>query len=138
MTTLPVRDPGHVDLIAAAWGGLVASVGLMVAGDRDLAIRLLVTAITFFVGGFLAGVRAGSRRRLHGVVAALLGVAIFAAFVALANVIATRTGPDPPEFAPGGAIETAGVVLWSVAFAFLGASLAHRWLRPSRRRASSA
>jgi len=138
MTTLPVRDRGHVDLIAAAWGGLVASVGLMVAGDRDLAIRLALTALTFFVGGFLAGVRAASRRRRHGVIAAFLGIAIFAAFVALANAIATRTGPDPPELAPGGATETAAVLLWSVAFAFLGATLAHRWLRPSRRRASSA
>lgn len=137
MTTVPVRERDPVDLIAAAWGGLVASVGLMVGADRDWPLRLGLVALTFFIGGFLSGVRARSRRRLHGVVAALLGYVVFAAFVALAGIISTGVDRDPPDPLRGGVGPTLLAVLWALAFALAGASIAERWLRPSRRRSSA-
>lgn len=138
MTTVPVRERDPVDLIAAAWGGLVASVGLMAGAERDWPLRLALAALAFFVGGFLTGVRARSRRRLHGLVAAVFAYVIFGVFVALATIISTATGPDAPDPVRGGAVATLGTALWALAFALLGASLAERWLRPSRRRSSAA
>jgi peptidoglycan/LPS O-acetylase OafA/YrhL len=136
MTTVPVRERDPIDLIAAAWGGLVASVGLMLGADRDWPLRLGLAAVFFLVGGFLSGVRARSRRRLHGLVAAALGYVVFAVFVALAGIVSTAVDRNVPDPLRGGLVPTALAAACAVAFALIGASLAERWLRPSRRRRS--
>lgn len=135
--TVAVREDSSLDLVAAAWGGVVGAIGLMVGTEQGWTLRLGAAAAAFLIGGFLAGVRAESRRRLHAVVATLVAYAIYAAFVAIATVISTAAGPDAPELAPGGLVPTLGVVLWAGVFAVLGATFAERWLRPSRRRAAS-
>lgn len=137
MTARPMRERTSVDMIAAAWGGLVASVGLMVGVEADIAVRLVAIVVAFVVGGFLAGVRASDHRRLHGVVAAVLGYVIFVVFVAVAWVVSTWVGPDPPSLAPDGALVALVGVGAALVCAFFGAALADRWLRPSRKRASS-
>lgn len=120
-------------MVAVGWGGLVASVGLMAAGGRELAVRLLVAAAFFLLGGFLAGVRSSQRRALHAVASALCALVIFAVWVGLASAIAPFVDPDAPELLAGGAGRTGFVVLWSMAFAALGGMLAGSWLRPGHR-----
>jgi len=118
-------------MVAVGWGGLVASIGLMVAGDRDLSVRLVTVAAAFVLGGFLAGVRATVARPLHGIVAGVAGHAIYVVFVGLASAIAVVADPEPPELLPGGAARTGAVALWALAFAVLGGLLAGSWLRPA-------
>jgi hypothetical protein len=123
----------RLDMVAVGWGGLVASIGLMVGNGRELAVRLLVAAALFLLGGFLAGVRASLRRPLHAAVAGLVAHAIFAVYVALASAIAPFVDPQAPELFAGGAARTGAVALWGVAFATLGGLLAGSWLRPGHR-----
>lgn len=120
-------------MIAVGWGGLVASIGLMAASGRELAVRLLVSAGLFLLGGFLAGVRAALRRPLHAAAAGVVAHAIFALFVAIAAAIAPFVDPDAPELLAGGAVRTGAVALWALAFATLGGLLAGSWLRPGHR-----
>lgn len=123
----------QLDTIAVGWGGLVASIGLMAASGRELAVRLLVSAAFFLLGGFLAGVRAALRRPLHAAVAGVVAHVIFALFVAIASVIAPFVDPDAPELFAGGAARTGAVALWALVFATLGGLLAGSWLRPGHR-----
>ena len=44
----------RLDLIAAVWGGLIASIGLMAGSGRDWPARLTAAALSFGLGGFLA------------------------------------------------------------------------------------
>lgn len=123
-------------MVAVGWGGLVASIGLMAASGRELALRLLATAASFLLGGFLAGVRSSVRRPAHGVAAGVAAYGIYAVFVALAHGIAVFAKPEPPELLPGGGARSGLAALWALAFALLGGMLAGSWLRPAGRRSS--
>lgn len=128
------RPAPRIDPIPVAWGGLVASVGLMSGSARDWPARLAIAIVAFGVGGFLAGVRAADRRPLHAVAAGLTGYVIHAAFVAIARVIDAIGGPDAPALAPGSGrdwLVAAGVAL---ALALVGGLIADAWLRPATRR----
>jgi hypothetical protein len=127
----------RLDLIAAAWGGLVASVGLMAGAGRDWPARLTAAALSFGIGGFLAGVRAAARRPFHAVAAWAAAYVIHACFVLLATAIERLGGPDAPELAPGGRGDWLIAALWALAFALLGGIIANSWLRPACRRGPS-
>ncbi len=63
----PSGGTARLDMIAVVWGGLVASIGLMAGAGRDWPVRLAAAALSFAIGGFLAGVRAAARRPMHAV-----------------------------------------------------------------------
>src|SRR5262245_31977504 len=124
--------------MAAAWGGLVASIGLLAGAGRDWPARLAAAALSFGLGGFLAGVRAAARRPLHAVAAWAAAYLIHACFILAARVIEGLGGPDAPALVPGGGRDWLIAALWALAFALLGGFIANSWLRPasSRRRIS--
>ena len=126
------------DLIAAAWGGVVASIGLMAGSGRDWPARLTAAALSFGLGGFLAGVRAAARRPAHAAAAWVAAYVIHACFVLLARVIDRLGGPDAPDLVAGGGRDWVLAALWALAWALLGGVVANTWLRPasSRRRLS--
>lgn len=124
----------RIDPIAAAWGGLAGSIGLMAGSGRDWPARLLITAVAFGIGGFLSGVRAMGRRLAHAVAAWVAAYAIHAAFIILATVIDILGGPDAPAIAPGGASAWAVGAAWALAWSLIGAMLVNRWLAPAGRR----
>jgi hypothetical protein len=124
----------RLDLIAAAWGGLVASLGLMAGAERDWPARLTAAALSFGLGGFLAGVRAAARRPFHAFAAWVAAYLIYACFVLLARVIEGLGGPGAPELVGGGGRDWAIAAAWALAFALLGGIIANSWLRPAGRR----
>jgi len=124
----------RLDLVAVGWGSLAASIGLLLGSGRDWAMRLTIAAAAFAVGGLLAGVRAGSGRRLHALAAGVGGYAIYAAFVVLAGVIDAFGGPAAPALARGGAERWALAAAWALCFALLGGAVAGALLRPAGRR----
>ena len=124
----------RLDLIAAAWGGLIASLGLMAGSERDWPARLTAAALSFGLGGFLAGVRAAARRPLHAFAAWVAAYIIYACFVLLARVIEGLGGPGAPELVSGGGRDWAIAAAWALAFALLGGIIANSWLRPAGRR----
>jgi hypothetical protein len=124
----------RLDLVAVAWGGLVASIGLMAGAGRDWPARLTAAALSFGLGGFLAGVRAAARRPLHAVAAWVAAYVIDACFVALARVIEGLGGPDAPRLVAGGGRAWLISAIWALGFALLGGLIANSWLRPAGRR----
>jgi hypothetical protein len=124
----------RLDLVAAGWGGLVASIGLMAGSGRDWPARLAAAALSFGLGGFLAGVRAAARRPLHAVAAWVAAYVIYACFVLIARIIEELGGPDAPELVAGGGRDWLIAALWALGFALLGGFLAGSWLRPAGRR----
>jgi hypothetical protein len=131
----PRRSKGveRLDLIAAAWGGVVASIGLMAGAGRDWPARLGAAALSFGLGGFLAGVRAAARRPLHAVAAWVAAYVIHACFVLIARLAEALGGPDAPALLAGGRTDWAVAALWALGFALLGGLLANTWLRPAGR-----
>jgi hypothetical protein len=132
LRTRPAR--ARIDLIAAAWGGLVASIGLMAGAGRDWPARLTAAALSFALGGFLAGVRAAARRVGHGVAAWAMAYVIHACFIVLARVIDTAGGPEAPPLVAGDGIDWLVSAGWAFLFALIGGVLASSWLRPAGRR----
>lgn len=129
----PFRTPvtARIDGMATAWGGLVASVGLMAGSGQEWPGRLAATAISFGIGGFLAGVRAEARRPAHGVAAAVAGHLLYAAFVAATRAIDALGGPDAPALLPGTTREWLLTLGWSGVLAVAGGAIAGSWLRPA-------
>jgi hypothetical protein len=123
----------RIDIIAATWGGLVASIGLMAGAGRDWPARLAAGAVSFGLGGFLAGVRAAGRRPRHAVVAWVAAYVIHAAFIAVARLIDAVGGPDAPALVAGGASAWAAAAAWTLLWALLGGAAANAWLRPAGR-----
>lgn len=131
---LAPRPAARIDPIPIAWGGLVAAIGLMAGAGRDWPVRLAVAAATFGLGGFLAGVRAASRRPAHAVWAAFAAYVIHACFVAIAWIIDHLGGPDAPALVPGGGRDWLVAAGWAFAAALIGGLIANAWLRPASRR----
>ena len=121
-------------MIAVGWGGLAASVGLMTGAGRDMPVRLAIAGASFFVGGFLAGVRAAATRPLHGLAAGIAAYAIHAVYALLARLIDAFGGPDAPALAPGTRNEWLLAAAWALAVALLGGIIAGTWLRPAGQR----
>ena len=128
----PRRSPAaaRLDPIPVAWGGLVASIGLMAGAGRDWPIRLAASAVSFGLGGFLAGVRATGRRPLHAIGAWVAGYAIHAVFVAIARIIEAFGGREAPALVAGSGRDWLIAAVWSFAFALIGGLVANSWLRP--------
>jgi hypothetical protein len=131
----PRRSPAaaRLDPIPVAWGGLVASIGLMAGASRDWPLRLAAAAVSFAIGGFLAGVRATGRRPAHAVAAWLAGYALHAIFVLIARVIEAFGGREAPALVPGSGRDWLLAAAWAFAFALAGGLLANSWLRPAGR-----
>lgn len=135
MTGLSPRErlSGRLDPIAATWGGLVGSIGLMVGAQRDWPLRLTTAAAAFLVGGFLAGVRASDRRVVHALVAVVIAYLLHLTFVAAARVMDVLGGPPAPDAIPDGVGAWLVGALWAAVFAAVGGALASSWLRPATR-----
>ena len=131
----PRRSPAaaRLDPIPIAWGGLVSSIGLMAGASRDWPLRLVAAAVSFGLGGFLAGVRASGRRPTHAVGAWVAGYAIHAAFVAIARTIEAFGGRTAPSLVPGSGRDWLLAAAWAFAFALFGGLVANSWLRPASR-----
>jgi hypothetical protein len=112
----------------------VASIGLMAGAGRDWPARLAAAALSFCLGGFLAGVRAAARRPVHAAAAWVAAYVIDACFVLLARVIDGFGGPDAPELVAGGGRDWVLAALWALAWALLGGVVANTWLRPASSR----
>jgi hypothetical protein len=106
----------------------------MAGAGRDWPARLTAAALSFGIGGFLAGVRAAARRPFHAFAAWVAAYLIHACFVLLARVIEGLGGPDAPELVSGGGRDWLIAALWALVFALLGGVIANSWLRPAGRR----
>lgn len=124
----------RIDAIAVAWGGLVGSVGLMAGASRDWPVRLGAAALSFGLGGFLAGVRAAARRPAHAAGAWAVAYLIHACFVALASVIDALGGPAAPALVAGSGGQWLYALGWAFLLALAGGLVANAWLRPAGRR----
>ena len=136
MAPLLLRRSGaaaRLDPIPIAWGGLVASIGLMVGAGRDWPVRLATAAVSFALGGFLAGVRAAARRPAHAVAAWLAAYLLHACFIGLARVIDTLGGPEAPPLVSGEGRDWLIAAGWALAFAVAGGIVANTWLSPAGR-----
>ncbi|MGE0026592.1 MAG: hypothetical protein AB7O78_17420 [Thermoleophilia bacterium] len=136
MASLPPRRSSaaaRLDPIPVAWGGLVASIGLMAGAGRDWPLRLVASAVSFGLGGFLAGVRAAGRRPAHAIGAWIAGYAIHAVFVAIARTIEAFGGREAPALVAGAGRDWLVAAVWAFAFALLGGLVANSWLRPAGR-----
>lgn len=124
----------RLDPIAVVWGGLAASIGLMAGAGREWPARLGIAAVSFAVGGFLAGVRAAGRRIVHAIGAWVAAYAIHACFVVLATVIDALGGPDAPPLVAGSGEQWLYALGWAFLWALAGGLVANSWLRPTGRR----
>jgi hypothetical protein len=120
-------------MIAATWGGLVASIGLLAGSGRDWPARLAAGAVSFALGGFLAGVRAAGRRPRHAAAAWFVAYVIHAAFIVVARIIDALGGPEAPSLTAGGLSAWGAAAAWTLAWALLGGAAANAWLRPAGR-----
>jgi hypothetical protein len=134
LTSRPAGVTARIDIIAVVWGGLAASIGLMAGAGRDWPARLGAAALSFGVGGFLAGVRAAGRRIAHAIGAWVAGYAIHACFIVLAIVIDAAGGPDAPALRAGTADQWLYALGWAFMMALIGGLIANSWLRPAGRR----
>ncbi|MBI2684115.1 MAG: hypothetical protein HYX33_01780 [Actinobacteria bacterium] len=124
----------RIDPIAAGWGGLIASIGAISTTSRDWPVRLAVTALTFGMGGFLAGVRSAVRRPSHAVAAAFVGIGLHVVFVGLTWVGSRLGGPSGALLTPGGSRGWVALSAWSIACAFAGGLVADALLGKAARR----
>ena len=111
----------------------MASIGLLAGAERDWPARLAAAALSFGLGGFLAGVRAAGRRPRHATAAWLIAYVIHAAFIVVARVIDALGGPDAPPLVAGGLSAWGAALGWTLLWALLGGAAANAWLRPAGR-----
>ncbi len=117
------------ETVAAAWGGLVPAIALIVTSTQTEVVRLAIAIVAFAVGGFLCGIRADNRRALHGAVAALIGIGMYVAFIALTHAAdLLGLGPDPFSLEPADprgmtVLVVVGVITSSLAAAFVASRL---------------
>ncbi len=134
LTSRPAGVTARLDLIAVVWGGLAASIGLMAGAGREWPARLAAAALSFGIGGFLAGVRAAGRRVAHAIGAWVAGYLIHACFVILATAIDLAGGPDAPALIAGSGAQWTYALGWAFLLALGGGLVANSWLRPASRR----
>jgi hypothetical protein len=121
----------RLEPMAVGWGGLIASIGLLVGADRSTVTRLLIISITFAFGGFLAGIRAEELRAVHGIFTAIAAYLFYSLFVIVGHLVDFAGGPDAPEFMPGPNRDWWLAAAVGMVAAFLGAGVAAARLRPS-------
>lgn len=121
-------------LLAAAWGGLVGAIGLMVGLVLEPSSRHVVVGVAFLVGGFVAAARSPSRRVLDSLLALVLGYLLFSAFILLARLISEVAGPSAPDFADAGARTGLVTVAWALGGSVVGGVAATWVLRRQRGR----
>ena len=105
----------------------------MAGASRDWPVRLALAAVSFGLGGFLAGVRAASRRPAHAACAWVAAYALHAVFVAIARIVEASGGRGAPALVPGSGRDWLLAAAWAFAFALAGGLLANSWLRPAGR-----
>jgi hypothetical protein len=129
--------PRRIDPIAAAWGGLVGGIGLVVAGPRELTIRIGIVIVVGIVAGFLTGMRAIRHRVLNAFAAWVAANIFYLVFVLAANLVHGATGRGhAPALAPGG-LRTWGIVTAiSLVATIAGGMIANALLRPAGRRSN--
>jgi hypothetical protein len=120
----------RIEPMAVGWGGLIASIGLLVGADRSTVTRLLIIAVTFALGGFLAGIRAEELRAVHGIFTAIAAYLFYSLFVVVGHVVDVAGGPDAPEFMPGPNRDWWIAAAVGTGAAFVGAGVAAARLRP--------
>jgi hypothetical protein len=127
--------PRRLDPIAAAWGGLIGGIGLIVAGPRDTGLRIVIVVAVGIVAGFLTGMRASRHRVLNAFAAWVVANVFYSAFVVVAGAVHAATGRGrTPELLPGGA-ETWGLVTAiGLVATLLGGVIANAMLRSTSRR----
>ena len=129
--------PRRIDPIAAAWGGLVGGIGLVIAGPRELAIRILIVVAAGVLSGFLTGVRAIRHRVANAFAAWVLANLFYCAFVIAAGIVHWITGrKHTPAFIPGGIGRWLVITLISLAATLIGGAVANSLLRPASRRSN--
>ena len=129
--------PRRIDPIAATWGGLVGGIGLVVAGPRELAVRIVIVGVVGVIAGFLNGVRAIRHRFANAAAAWLVANVFYVAFVIAATVVHWVTGHrHAPAFLPGGLPRWTLVTLISLAATLIGGGIANSLLRPASRRSN--
>ena len=111
------QTPGSTS-IAATWGGLVASIGLLAGAERDWPARLAAGAISLrpgrFPGGGPGGRPAAAARRCA---AWLIAYVIHAVFIGVARVIDALGGPDAPPLLAGGPSAWGAAGAWTLLWA---------------------
>ncbi len=129
--------PRRLDPIAAAWGGLVGGIGFVIAGPRDLVLRIMIVLIAGVIAGFLTGMRAQHHRFLNATAAWLAANLFYFAFVVAANIVHWTTGRQhAPAFIPGGLGRWLVVMLIGLAATLVGGAIANTLLRPASRRSN--
>ncbi len=124
----------RLEPMAVGWGGLVASIGLLVGAERSNVTRGIILALTFVFGGFLAGIRAEDLRPVHGILAAIAGYAFYSLFVVVGHLVDVAGGPAAPDFMPGTNRDWWLSAAIGAGAALVGAVLAGAWLRPQGER----
>jgi len=129
--------PRRIDPIAAAWGGLVGGIGLVVAGPRELGIRIVIVVVAGVLSGFLTGVRAIRHRIANAFAAWIVANVFYFAFVIAASMVHWITGRQhAPAFLPGGFGRWLVITLISLAATLIGGAIANTLLRPASRRSN--
>jgi len=138
VTTLQLSNrQRRIDPIAASWGGLVGGIGLVVAGPRELALRVAIVAIAGVIAGFLTGVRAIRHRIANAWAAWILANLFYWVFVLAAHLVhAISARRTPPSYLPGGIQTWVVVTVIGLLTTVIGAAIANTLLRPASRRSN--
>ena len=124
------RGVRRLDPYAAAWGGVIGAVALMVGSGLGLVTRFVIIGVTFVVAGAAAGLRALADRQLNATGAWATAHVLAVAFVVLSGLITVLVGPDGPPLFPGGFTTTLTAAVLALFAALLGAVMTNRWLTP--------
>jgi hypothetical protein len=129
--------PRRIDPMAAAWGGLVGGLGLVIAGPRELTIRIMIVVIAGVISGFLTGVRAIRHRIANAFAAWVVANLFYFAFVIAASIVHWLTGRQhAPAFLPGGIQRWLTITLVGLIATLIGGGIANTLLRPASRRSN--
>lgn len=130
-------QPRRVDPIAAAWGGLVGGIGLVVATPRELALRVLIVVVAGILAGFLTGMRAIRNRYANAVAAWVAANVFYAGFIAAATLVHVVDGQRAaPAFDPGGIRRWLVITAIGLGATLAGGAIANLLLRPAGRRSN--
>lgn len=129
--------PRRIDPIAAAWGGLIGGIGLVVSGPRELLLRIGIVVIVGIIAGFLTGMRAIRHRVANAFAAWIAANVFYTLFVLAASLVHNLTGRShAPAFCPGGVRTWAIVTGIGLLATIAGGLTANSLLRPASRRSN--